>query len=93
MEIAFVNRGRLDIIHDILHLCRKPARKTSILYKCNLSYELLLKYLGYLISCELIYTYEENPRELYHVTGRGREFLEGYESLINLVNRTSHNSH
>jgi len=85
MEAAFVKRGRLEIIYEILSVCRKPTQKTHILYKCNLSYEQLLKYLKYLISHGLLGSFEKKRRPFFHVTDKGRAFLEGYKTLRDFV--------
>jgi len=89
MGPVFVNRGRLEIIYAILSVCRKPAGKTRILYKCNLSYEQLLRYLRYLVSRGLVDSPEKGRKELFQVTDRGRRFLQEYENLSSFVKETS----
>jgi len=88
MEAIFTKRGRLEIISEILSICQKPAQKTHILYKCNLSYDQLIKYLQYLIACGLLAEIESNPRNPFHVTPKGKEFLEKFESLRGYVEET-----
>ncbi len=88
-NMAFAKRGRVEIIYDILCLCQRPAQKTHILFKCNLSFNQLQKYLKYLVSHDLISSYNGAQRELYKTTDKGKKFIEGYESLANhLVDRT-----
>lgn len=85
MERAFVKRGRLEIIYDILSLCRKPARRTRILYECNLSYDQLLRYLRDLISHGLLSSFIDERKEFYQLTDKGREFLDRYIQLNGLL--------
>ena len=81
MNATFVKRGRLEIIYEILSLCRRPVRKTRILYRCNLSYDQLQKYLGYLISNGMLGSLEKEQKEFFQVTEKGKNFLEGYERI------------
>jgi len=78
---AFVKRGRLEIIYEILSICRKPTNKTSILYKCNLSYNQLQKYLSYLLSQNLLKSFKGERKQFYQVTEKGKDFLDEYEQL------------
>ncbi len=71
-------RGHLDIIADILDVVSgDAAKKTQIMYKANLSYAILQKYLAELSAASLI-SYEDK-RSCYVITGRGREFLQVYK--------------
>jgi len=81
MAKTFLRRGRFEIISEILSLCRTPTQKTHILYKCNLSFEQLKKYLDFLVSNDLLTLFSEDGKELYQITENGRRFLEGYEHL------------
>ena len=47
-------RSELDIIAKILTLSKKGAKKTNILYKCNLSYTQIQDYLPFLIDKEVL---------------------------------------
>jgi len=85
MEQAFTKRGRLEIIREILTICHRPAKKTSVLYRCNLSYSQLQKYLEYLISRNLLNNSKNDGKTVYTITDKGKEFLEEYERLNNLL--------
>ena len=69
-------RSRLDIIADVLKAAKNGAKKTWIMYKSNLSYELLNKYLGEIISAELIVFKDEAQK--FFITRKGLKFLEMY---------------
>lgn len=78
------NRDRSAIVADILSAANRGARKTSIMYKANLSYEQLVEYLKLLVDMglleEKILENERNPK-VYVTTKRGREFIETFEKL------------
>ncbi len=85
MESDFGKRGRFEILYGILSVCRKPAKKTSILYRCNLSYSQLQKYLDYLVSHTLLGSQENEGRRFFQITEKGKEFLDEYERLTSLL--------
>ena len=51
-------RSEYDIRADMLMLCKTPRRRTAIVYKCNLNFNVLKRYLrvligaGHLIACD-----------------------------------------
>ena len=66
-------RRKIEIVADILDVAKNGARRTQIMYKGNLSYKLLNKYLRMLIEADLI----ECEGDLnYIITLKGGEFLE-----------------
>ena len=70
-------RSRLEIIADMLHVASGGAKKTEIMYRANLSYRLLMKYLSEIMSAYLVSF--ERKRRCYMLTSKGREFLETYK--------------
>ena len=81
MKKTFVKRGRLEIIYEILSVSRKPTKKTRILYSCNLSYDQLQKYLGYLGQNDLLNSFSNKGKERYRTTEKGLEYIREYERL------------
>jgi len=78
MEITDKISGRRDelrIMTDLMGNMQQPMRSTHLLYRTNLSYSQLKKYLSSLLNMGLI---EEitNPHRAYSVTDRGRAFLD-----------------
>jgi predicted transcriptional regulator len=69
-------RGRLDIIADILNVVSVDAKKTQIMYRANLSYAVMQKYLAELNDASLI-NFMKN-RMCYVITEKGLEFLRAY---------------
>ena len=70
-------RRRLDIIADILEVVSLDAKKTQIMFKANLSYRVLIKYLSEILEASLI-TFEQE-RRCYTLTNKGHDFLNAYK--------------
>jgi len=84
------HRSRVDIIANILRAANSGARKTHIMYKCNLSFKQLHVYLAFLgerklLKCSRIKTGERNDSYTYETTGKGRAFLQAYSSIRTLL--------
>ena len=72
-------RGRLEIIADILSVAMEEAKKTEIVYKANLNFKRLGKYLPYLMENGLIEN--GNMSNEYKTTEKGKEFLRDYQKM------------
>jgi len=68
------HRSSLDIVADVLKAASDGAIKTRILYRANLSYKLLEKYLEVTIRSGFL----QNSSESYKLTESGKAFLEKY---------------
>lgn len=62
---------------DILETALTGTKKTQIMYKANLSYKLLQKYLHRLTEEELLALRDEK----YYTTEKGKAFIETYNEL------------
>ncbi|MEM2102121.1 MAG: winged helix-turn-helix domain-containing protein [Candidatus Bathyarchaeia archaeon] len=82
-------RNRIEIIADILNIVRDGARKTQIMYKGNLSYKLLTRYMGEVIGAGLVCVGEKTS--IYRLTEKGENFLRYFESY--LASRTAVDQH
>ena len=68
-----MRRESLDIIKDILELCTKPTKKTWIVYRCNLNFNVVKKYLRWcFINGWLVQNEGLND---YSTTELGEEYL------------------
>jgi len=85
MAKIFRKRGRFKILCEILSISQTPTPKTHILYRCNLSYDQLQKYLRYLTDIGLLRTVQEQNRKCYQITEKGKEFLQRYNHLKRLL--------
>lgn len=82
-------RGRLQIIHDILGAVRDKGGKikpTHLLYKSNLSHQMMSEYLKDLMQKGFI---EEElgkkNSKTYNLTPKGYDYLAEYKTVIKFV--------
>jgi len=69
-------RDRLEIIADIVSIARERVKRTQIMYKANLSYKLLVRYLTEVTVAGLLVPEDYS----YKSTRKGKRFLERYRS-------------
>lgn len=71
-------RSRIKIYYDILSTVREEgnAKPTRVLYKANLSYDRLVKYLEELVSKGLLQEVQASESRYYIITKQGIWFLE-----------------
>ena len=79
------NRGKIEIMADILTLSTVGIKKTHIMYKANLSYEQRLYYLGERLSRGLLEQDTFEGTQVYRTTEKGREFLQHFGSMAELI--------
>ncbi|MEM5793711.1 MAG: winged helix-turn-helix domain-containing protein [Candidatus Aenigmatarchaeota archaeon] len=77
------HRGEFEIIADILSLTSKPINKTQIMYKANLSFLQLERYLKKVLSCGLVE--QKNSPITYKITEKGKKFLEIYSQIMQIL--------
>ena len=77
-------RTRLEIMHDILKVIRNKNGKikpTHILYKSNLSYQMMEEYLKELIEKNFILEIKTKSGRTYSLTEKGFNFLDKYSMI------------
>ena len=79
------NRGKIEIMADVLALSTAGIKKTHIMYRANLSYEQILYYLKELQAKELIGQGIADGALVYRTTEKGREFLACYSRMSELI--------
>lgn len=71
-------RNRLQIVAEILKIVSsKAARKTHIMYKANLSYQLLCKYLNEVLECGFV---QIDRNDCYVASPKGKRFLQRFDA-------------
>jgi len=70
-------RNSLDIMADMIKTARHGARKTQLVYRCNLNFKIVKRYLGYLMNKGFFI--HDPPR--YYTTEKGVMYLARYEAL------------
>lgn len=83
MERLKAQRDKLSIIVEILEVAQQGAPKTHIMYRTNLNYKTLNRYVGLLLKKELL-SKILNER-MYKTTDRGVDFLECYHEIMELL--------
>jgi predicted transcriptional regulator len=87
-NISTNHRGNFDIIADILDASNGGAGKTSLMYRCNLSFKQLKGYSGFLLGTGLLRLNGRRSRSdtpMFEVTEKGRQFLKAYKGLKALM--------
>ena len=72
-----MKRNNLDICADILRVSRGGAKKTHLVYKANLNFNIVKKYISGLTESGLL----EKNGERFYVTDEGNLFIERYDKL------------
>ena len=78
-------RTRLEIIRDILNVIREKSGKvkpTHILYKSNLSHQMMEDYVSELLQKEFILELHEHKERRYAITPKGSNFLDKYRTIV-----------
>ena len=81
-------RDRLQVIHDILKAIQGKdgrIRPTHILYKSNLSPQMLDEYLLELIEKKFIAEQRGSGGKTYSLTEKGFEYLQKYRLVVEFV--------
>ncbi|MBX8635040.1 MAG: hypothetical protein KIS30_02825 [Thermoplasmata archaeon] len=76
-------RSKPRILADILSAIADEgdARPTHILYRANLSYDRLLKYLGQMENVGFVNRRDEGDKSVYSITDKGRYFLKEFRKV------------
>ncbi len=70
-------RHKLEIVADILYVVKKGGqKKTHVMYKANLSYKLLNRYLNEVLDAGLVKVENE---DCYLLTEKGQSFLDCFD--------------
>lgn len=80
------NRGKIQIMGDVVALATSGIKKTHIMLKANLDYRQMCLYLEELTSKRLILQDLSSPDGVvYKTTEKGREFLLYYTQLVEFL--------
>ncbi|MGC8912227.1 MAG: winged helix-turn-helix domain-containing protein [Nitrososphaeria archaeon] len=77
-------RSTIKLIVDILDIALKGATKTEIVYKANLNFKQVEKFLDFLIKKGLL-SVSSNKRKRYRTTEKGKEFIKRYRKTVELI--------
>jgi predicted transcriptional regulator len=75
-------RHEMEILMNILRITMREARVTHIMYRANLSYSSLRRYLSEALNMGLIVKeYNGDGLPIYRITEKGRSLLEKLEEV------------
>jgi predicted transcriptional regulator len=83
-----MKRERLQVIYSIIQAINDKngkIRPTHILYKANLSHQMMEEYLTELISKEFIVENKLKKGKTYSLTQKGFDFLNKYKLIVDFV--------
>jgi predicted transcriptional regulator len=82
-------RSRLEVIYDILKTIRDgrngKIKPTHILYKSNLSHQMMEEYLNELIEKKFVIEEKNENSKTYSLSQKGKEYLNQYKLITNFV--------
>ncbi len=80
-------RERLQVIYDILLVInmKDNIKPTHIMYKANLSHQMLNDYLKELISKEFIVEEKSKKGKSYSITNKGVNYINEYKKVITFM--------
>jgi predicted transcriptional regulator len=85
-EATVKRRDKLVIMAEIMDISKNRALKTQIMYKANLSFSQLTEYLRLLTKIKLLEkTIDENGKEIYRSTLKGKDFLLRHQEIMELL--------
>ena len=78
-------RGKIEIVTDILELCRTPVKKTTIVYRCNLNFLIVKKYLERCFNNGWLVENRIGRRNLYTTTELGKDAIDTFNQSLSLA--------
>ncbi|MGQ0535136.1 MAG: winged helix-turn-helix domain-containing protein [Methanobacteriota archaeon] len=70
----------MEIIQAVLRAVHGSGKKTHVMYRANLSYDMTLRYIEHLLTCGLIVRDESSQR--YCLTDKGYECLTHLDKVL-----------
>jgi predicted transcriptional regulator len=84
-KVSDRNRGKFEIVAEILRELRKPTGRTNIMSHCNMSSMQSGGYLSFMKLNDLIRIDTIAGKVTYQRTEAGREFLKIYNKMVMLL--------
>jgi predicted transcriptional regulator len=83
---AAKNRGRLDVVADMVGACFRPASKNSLLIRANVNSVTATYLLAQLMDSRLLDTVvDEEGKVAYIATKHGMAFVNSYRNLTTML--------
>lgn len=85
MSLIHETRGDFEITANILRITVSDESKTHIMYRANLSYDTVKRYIDRLIHLKMIQRKVDGNREVFVTTEKGKLFLERFNELKKVI--------
>jgi len=85
LEVEGKRRDRLVLFSAMLSRADRGVNKTELMYKVGMSTAQLDKYIPVLVRSNLLEVLNHSKRCVYKTTEKGRDFLEAFGRLVQLV--------
>ncbi len=79
-----MNRCKEEIVENILEICKEPANKSAIVYRANLNFKNVDRYLEILINAGILETIGTTPTK-YKITSKGLDILTRIKAFNDLL--------
>src|SRR5579885_2495256 len=79
------NRGRIDVMADVLNCCRSPASKSHIMLFANVNSIVATRMIENLTQTGLLDSIHEDDSIVYLATPKGTGFVRQYIELARLI--------
>jgi predicted transcriptional regulator len=79
------NRGRIDVMADVLNCCRSPASKSHIMLFANVNSIVATRMIENLTQTGLLDSIHEEDSIVYVATPKGAGFVQKYIELAHLI--------
>jgi len=77
-------RNSIEISAEILRVAMSGVRKSHIVYKVNLNFKIVNKYLDHLVRSGLI-TVSSDRNRIFSTTDKGHRYLDNFEAFESLL--------
>jgi len=86
VKILSERRSDVKIMVEMLNITLNGARKTEIVYKANLNFRQVQKYLDFLIGKGLMeLNVSRGKKKSYRTTEKGKAFIKRYRETVELI--------
>lgn len=76
-------RTQIEILAEILDLCKQPTAKTQVMYKTNMPYANVVKLLEHLQELQML-KLDKNSKK-YETTEKGHKYIKKYHELEKIL--------
>ncbi len=79
------NRGRIDVVAEIVHCCERSSSKSRIMMVANVNSVIATKIIVQLVETGLLDSVHERNSVHYMATPKGVDFVRKYWDLVSLL--------